>query len=362
VNNVLVELRTDEGQVGLGESPGRPNAAVMETAIGSCRPFVVGQDPFGIERIVTLLKHLGNWHFFERLGNMAIAGIEMALWDLVGKATGQPVHRLLGGLVRDRVPCMYYLYRYPLDEMMRRAKAAAAEGFRSVYFKVGHDTAADIEAVAAVREAIGPGVDLRIDANEAWSAGAAVRIITQLERYDLEWVEQPTPADDIESLAYVRRAVHTPIAANQSSWTLPEVQRVLRADAADVVVTDQYQSGGLLGYKKAAALCEASAIPISHHAWGELGVGNAAGAHVVAATPNFLSPGQSYIPNLADDIIAGGVPRLEGGCLTVPQGPGLGVALDADRVGRAAERYRRDGGFPARVLHDAADLPTIPRN
>jgi L-alanine-DL-glutamate epimerase-like enolase superfamily enzyme len=360
VTQVLIEVFTDEGVTGLGESISRPNARVIEAAVQSMKPLLVGADPHNIEGIVNNLRHVGGWHFFERVGNVAIGGVEMALWDIVGKASGRPVYELLGGMVRDRMPVMYYLFRFPLDEMVKRAKAAIADGYTTIYFKVGHNIHEDIEAVEAVRQAIGNKGEIRIDANEAWTPGTAIRFIKQIEKFDVEWVEQPTPMKDMDALARVRRAVQTPIAANQTSWTFEDVQQVLKADAADVVVIDQYQTGGLLTYKKAVALCEASGIPVNHHSWGELGVGTAAGAHIVASSPPFLYANQSYVMIHQDDIVVGGLPEVKNGSTAIPRGPGLGVELDPDRVAQAAERYRKEGEFPARLAHDVS-VTVIPK-
>lgn len=222
VTQCLIEVETDSGLTGRGESICRPNAKVIEAAVQSCKPLLAGAAPNNIEGIVNNIRHLGDWHFFERVGNVAIAGIETALWDIVGQASGKPVYELLGGMVRDRMPIIYYLFRFDLDVMMRRAQ----------------------KAVEAVRSAVGNKAGIRIDANEAWTPGAAVRFIKQIERFDVEFVEQATPAKDFDGLAHVRRATNTPIGANQSSWTLQDVLQVVNKDAADVIVTDQYTTGG----------------------------------------------------------------------------------------------------------------------
>jgi L-alanine-DL-glutamate epimerase-like enolase superfamily enzyme len=361
VTEVLVEIKTDEAFNGLGECISRPNARVIEAAVQSMKPFLIGKDPRNIEAIVNNLRNVGGWGFFERVGNVALGGVETALWDIVGKACGKPIYELFGGMVRDRMPIMFYLFRFETDEMVRRAKIAVSQGYRTVYFKVGHNIRADIEAVEAVRDAVGKEVEIRIDANEAWTPGSAIRFIKQIEKFDLEWVEQPTPAKDIDALARVRRAVNTPIAANQTSWTFQDVQEVLKRDAADVIVIDQYMTGGLLTYKKAVALCEASGIPVNHHSWGELGVATSAAAHVVASSPPFLYANQSYVMIHEDDVILGGLPRVENGSIAVPKQPGLGIQLDPDRVARGVERFRREGEFPARVAHDQMEVTVMPK-
>ncbi len=155
----------------------------------------------------------------------------------------------------------------------------------------------------------------------------------------------------------------TPIAANQTSWTFHDVQEVLEWDAADVIVIDQYQTVGLLTYKKAIALCEVSGIPVNHHAWGELGIGTAAAAHSVASSPPFLSANQSDVMLHEYDIISWGLPKISNGSIPipVPAGPGLGGELDADRVAQAAECYRKEGDFPARLAHEKVEVTVIPK-
>src|SRR5439155_21725932 len=123
---------------------------VIEEAIQSMRPFLIGADPRNIEGIINNVRHIGGWSFFERVGNVAIGGVEMALWDIVGKACGKPLYELFGGMVRDRMPVMYYLFRFPLEEMAKRAKKAIADGYTTIYFKVEHDIHSDIAAVEGV--------------------------------------------------------------------------------------------------------------------------------------------------------------------------------------------------------------------
>ena len=358
---ILIEVETDEGIMGLGECICRPNSQVIEAAILSAKPFLLGRDPRNIERILNDLRSLGNWSFFERVGNVMMGGIETALWDILGKASGQPLYFLLGGLLRERIPIFYYLLRFPLDEMVRRARQAVSEGYQTIFFKVGGDLNGDIAAIEAVRDAVGTNANIRVDANEAWTPGTAIRFIKQVEKFDLEWVEEPVIINDLNALAHVRRSVNTPIAANQSSWTLYDAKRILQANAADVLVIDQWQMGGLLFYKKAAALAEAYGVGVNHHSWGETSVGHFAGFHVVASSPNFLYANQSYLMMREDDIIQGGPPKIEQGCVEIPHGPGIGVELDREAVGKAAERYRRDGPYAAREGRDDLPVTLIPQ-
>ncbi len=360
VTELLIEIETDEGITGLGECICRPNAEVIEAAVLSAQPYLIGKDPRNINAIVSNFKYLGNWNFFERIGNVVLGGVETALWDILGKFARLPLYSLLGGLLRERIPIFYYLPRLGLDEMALRARKAVEEGYKTVFFKVGHDIHGDIEAVEAVRDAVGKRINIRIDANEAWTPGTAIRVIKQMEQYDIEWVKEPVMMKDLSALAHVRRAVKTPIAANQSSWTLYDVKDVLHQGAADVLVIDQWQVGGLSAYKKSAALAEAYGIGMNHHSWGETSVGHFAAFHVVASSPNFLYANQSYLGMREEDIIKGGLPEIEEGCVRVPHGPGIGVELDPDRVNQAAERYQKEGAYLAREAHQELEVTFVP--
>lgn len=338
--SVLVEVHTDEGLTGLGEAGAYPTAEIVQAVLDSVRPLVVGESPFDIERISKRIDVVGTWHHV-RTTNPGIAAVEMACWDLVGKACGQPLVNLFGGRVRDRAEAFYYLPRTDADGVRAAAAAAVAEGFSTAYLKVGWGDPEDDRAlVAAAREGGGTGLKLRVDANEAWSAGAAVRIIRDLEPYDLELVEQPVSGRNLDAMAYVRGRVGVPLLANEATWTRYDVLACIQRQAADVVSLDNQMDGGLLNLKRGAGICEAAALPVVKHSLGELGVATYAAAHVIVSTPNFLHASQSYASLLADDVIAGGAPAYVDGGLPVPEAPGIGVELDRDRVERYAALYR----------------------
>ncbi len=359
--SVLIEVETDEGLVGLGEAAAYPSAAIVLAVLASLEPLVLGADPRQIERLVRRIELVGTWHHVKAT-SPAIAAVEMACWDIVGKAAGQPLVNLFGGRFHDRVEYFYYVARSHPDEVAAEAKRAASAGFRTCYLKVGNDDPrVDIERVAALRDGAGPDMALRVDANEAWSAGAAVGIITELERYRLELVEQPVSGRNLSEMAYLRGRINTPLLANEASWTRYDQLAVIRAGAADVVSVDNQMDGGLLNLKRGAGLCEAAGLPVVKHSLGELGVALAAALHVIAATPNFRHANQAYGALLADDVtdgFGGGVESYVDGTLTVPDGPGLGVRLDPDKVASHAERYREHGTEYA--FHDDDVLTRAP--
>jgi L-alanine-DL-glutamate epimerase-like enolase superfamily enzyme len=341
--SVLIEVETDEGVVGLGEAAAYPSADVVLAVLKSIEPMVVGEDPFAIERLVRRIDLVGTWHHV-RASSPAIAAVEMACWDIAGKVCGQPLVNLVGGRFREAVEFFSYVSGATPDDVAEAARQARKKGFGTCYVKVGaDDPRVDEERVAALRDGAGPDMRIRIDANEAWSPGSAIRMIRRLERYDLELVEQPVSGRALAEMAYVRSRIDTPLLANEASWTRHDQLAVIRAGAADVLSVDNQLDGGLLNLKRSAGICEAAGLPVIKHSLGELGVALAAAVHVLAATPNARFANQGYGALLADDVTAGFGGPAEGATVTVPDGPGLGVALDPDKVERYAELYRTEG-------------------
>jgi L-alanine-DL-glutamate epimerase-like enolase superfamily enzyme len=361
--SILLEVTTDEGVTGIGEAAAYPSAEIVLAVIRSVEPLVLGEDPFAVERIIKRINVVGTWHHVKAT-SPGIAAVEMACWDIVGKVCGQPLVNLFGGRVRDRVEFFYYLSRKSPSEVATGAQRAVKAGFRTLYLKVGSDNPNDdIERVEALRDGAGPDALIRVDANEAWSSAAAVRIVRELERFGLELVEQPVSGRNLPEMAYVRGRINTPLLANEASWTRYDQLEVIRHGAADVLSVDNQTDGGLLNLKRSAGLCEVAGLPVLKHSLGELGVAVYAAVHVIASTPNFVCANQAYASFLADDVLAGAGPLpYVDGCLEVPQRPGIGVDLDPDRVTRYAGLYQRESEDFA--FHDPAALaptPVIPK-
>ena len=360
--SILIDMTTDDGLSGLGEAPAYPSADIVLAVLRSVEPLVIGEDPFAIERIMKRIQIVGTWHHVKAT-SPAIAAVEMACWDIVGKVCNQPLVNLFGGRVRDQVEFFYYLSQRPPEAVAQDAQRGRQQGFRTFYLKVGSDNPVDdIERVEAVRDGAGPEALIRVDANEAWSAGAAIRIVREMERFGLELVEQPVSGRNLAEMAYVRSRINTPLLANEASWTRYDQLDVIRHGAADVISVDNQMDGGLLNLKRSAGLCEAAGIPVLKHSLGELGVAVCAAVHVMASTPNFVCANQSYASLLADDVVEGGPLPYVHGRLAVPTGPGLGVRVDEERVARYADLYQREGALFA--FHDAAALfatPVLPK-
>ncbi|MQA95152.1 MAG: mandelate racemase [Streptosporangiales bacterium] len=368
--SVLLEVDTDEGVTGLGEASAYPSADVVLAVLRGLEPLVVGADPMRIEALIRRIDLVGTWHHVK-MTSPAIAAVEMACWDILGKVCGQPLVNLLGGRFRDSVPFFYYVARSDPGEVEAEAQLATEAGFSTCYLKVGlRDGAAgsrfDLDRVAALRSGAGRDALLRVDANESWSPGTAIRMIKEMERYGLELIEQPVSGRNLDEMAYVRGRVDTPLLANEASWTRQDQLAVIRAGAADVLSVDNQMDGGLLNLKRSAGICEAAGLPVVKHSLGELGVALAAAVHAIAATPNFRYANQAYPALLAGDItkgFGGGLDGYQDGHVPVPTGPGLGVELDHDKVEEYADLYRSDGADFS--FHDEAaqaGTPALPKH
>ena len=342
---MLVEVLTDDTVVGLGESVcTHTSMDVMKGIVESAKKFILHRDPFNIEKIVRDFYSLGGWHFHKHTANHVLAGVEMALWDVIGKACGKPLCQIWGGTLRDAVPFTVYIIRDKPETMIMEAQRYLEMGYRTFDVKVGIDPDEDLAIVKSIRDTVGDDVSLRVDANQMWSPGTAVRNIRKLEKLDLEYVEQPVIASNLDAMAMLRRRTGVPIASDESSSTLDDVHNVIKREAADVILIDARKLGGLWACKKAAAVAEAAGIPVVMHTSGEAGIATAAFSHVIASTPNFNFANQTLYQYLTDDIVAEKF-ELEQGRLRLPTGPGLGVRLDDAKVSKYSELYTSRGAL-----------------
>jgi L-alanine-DL-glutamate epimerase-like enolase superfamily enzyme len=342
--SVLVELETDEGAVGLGESPvvwaARPEATVA--LIDAVRPLLIGADPLANDVLRRRLYAESGMAHLGMGATWALSGIDCALWDILGRVTGQPLHRLWGGEWRLRSPFYGDVPPGELEAMADDARAWVARGFRTLYLKVGFGGDLDVARVRCIREAVGDGPRIRVDANQSWSAGAARTIVGRLAAFDLEYVEQPTPAGNLDEMAALRPMLPVPILAHEASLGVEGSLATITRQAADALQLDPRFDAGIMGARTAALMAEAAGLPVVTHTWGELGVATAAVLQLHAAHRNFVLDNQTYYWNLEDDVIAGGLMTWHGCELDVPCGPGIGVDLDRERVLHYAKLYERE--------------------
>jgi len=343
-NLVLFAVHTDEGVTGYGESICEDQRAVVAYGELIARQFV-GHSPGDVEAILRSVWTEGRWKMFPQFTNLLVAGIEVACWDALGRALGVPTRTFFGGAVQDELDYFGFLQGDEPEKLAAHARELAGAGFRVIYLKVGRGARDDDACVAAVREAIGPEPLLRIDPNEAWDRATAVERIRRLERYDLDWVEQPTPAGDVNGLAHVRRSVNVKIAADQAVFTTRQLLHVLEKEAADVVVQGSHDAGGLLRFRQQAFICDAHGLRVNRHAFMESEISFYANAQVASTIPNLTSGNQVMHQLLAERLTAGPPPAIDGGRFRLNDAPGHGFELDEDSVARAHERWRRDGAY-----------------
>jgi L-alanine-DL-glutamate epimerase-like enolase superfamily enzyme len=355
-SGLIVELQTDEGPVGIGEAPG-PTLPAIETLIDrEFTQFLLGEDPLRIEWLLHRMEEYSrNW---SGLGAYAIAGIEMALLDLKGKAAGISVAELLGGYCRESVPVVGYLF---IDDPAANAAKAADfvdAGHTELKLKVGRDLSQDYDTLAAIRERVGFGVKLRIDANMNWSVPAAIKWIRALEEFDLQYVEQPVPDFDLEGMAQVRRSVSTPIAADEACTSLRSALELIKADACDVFVVYPSEAGGLTRATQIAALAAAAGKWCAIGSWAELGVATTANAHLAASSVHFPFANDTHYPLQLNDVLADTV-EIDDGRIGVSHEPGLGITLDPGNLAYLAGLELRESPFYDDIRGDAPSVGQI---
>lgn len=339
-STLLIEVFTDEGLVGLGEAPGVPFPDVVQLVVHEFEHLLRGMDPLDVIEFNRRCIGSQSWHRFRSLANYALGGIDIALWDLAGKKLGQPLHRLLGGALRDRIDIYGWVPRKAPDEMREDARRFREQGFGVLYAKVGLGVERDAADLAAIREGAGYGVELRVDANGAWTPSQAVREIRRLERFELSWVEQPVTEDDFDGFEHVRRSVGTPLCIDQGAQTNPLAYRAITRRLADFICLDVHRMGGILPLKEMSAMAKEANIGVCRHAGPEYGISSMAHLHVLATLPNLTTGNQTYGTMIVDDIVHQPTRSFENGCLRVPDGPGIGVTLDPAKVAKYAEMYR----------------------
>lgn len=342
---ILVEVHTDEGVVGYGESIGTASAEGIQSYIKLAGASCVGHSPFENAGLMSsayqVLFQLMGTCSSPRFAGQILAGLEMALWDVMGKATGRAVHELLGGAVRDEIKYFGFPQGETAEEIASQAKQMAQAGYEVIYVKVGRGDALDLAIAKQVRDAIGPDKRFRMDPNEHWSPVRAKRMIQKMSEFDVEFIEQPTNCESVSALAQVRANSPIAIAADQLVFTPYDTFNVCREKAADLIVLGLHETGGLLRFSKCAHIAEAAGIDICLHGLYETGITSCA-ANQVGATISNLDDGNQYMNHLlAWDIISSPNLEMRDGALPVLGGPGLGFDLDWDAVGKAGELFQK---------------------
>ena len=233
---IVIEIQTTEGITGLGESVCFHNPAeAIKAFIDYTKPFLIGQDPFDTERIGKRIEGLGGWNFSRQFAGYALGGIDMALWDIIGKVCDQPVYKLLGGKIREKSECFKFIHHNQPEIMANEAKEAVGHGYRTIYCKYINIEHLE-KAIQAIREAIGDEPKLWVDFNGTLSPGFAIEFLKKMEQFRIDIAEQPVLPSNLDGMAYVRNSVSAQILAHESSWTLYDTLNVIARGAADIII------------------------------------------------------------------------------------------------------------------------------
>lgn len=345
---LVVEIRTDNGLIGWGDcyGPAAVNRAIIDNVL---KAGLIGRDPFDVEVLWEELYNKIKDYGLTGMTISSISGIDIALWDLIGKAVKQPIHKLIGGAFRAKLQAyatgLYFRDMNRLnEEAVEEARGYVEQGFKAIKMKIGLGSITkDIDRVAAVRDAIGPDVQLMVDANHCFNVPQAIAIGRELQKLDIHWFEEPISPEDLDGYVEVTRKLDMAIAGGENEFTKFGFRRIIEKRAMDIVQPDVCAAGGITECKKIATLAQASSLQCVPHAWGTA-IGLAATMHYLASlpfsppclvpVPPMLEYEQTFNP-FRDELSTTDLTHTEG-FVTVPDGPGLGIEINRDVL----ERYK----------------------
>jgi galactonate dehydratase len=345
---VFLELESNTGLVGLSEVRMVARTRTLVACLEELAPrYVLGSDPFDVERLAWNIQR-GDYDRPGEVSQSALASFEVASWDLMGQALGVPVWQLIGGRFHTRVPAYangwYQTERDPA-KIAALAEHVVAKGYRALKLDpFGHASAElaaperrhAVRVVAAVREAVGPDVEIMLEMHGRFTSATAAAMAKLLEPYTPAWIEEPTPPENPIAYRSVRAATHLPIATGERAHTMEDIRTFIEQGLVDIVQVDLTHFGGFLAMKRLAGWADAYGLQLApHNVCGP--VGTMANLHFAVATPNYkvLEHFNDFADSWVHDLVAGG-PRIDAsdGCFVAPDRPGLGVALDHDACAR----------------------------
>ena len=327
----LLRVDTDAGVSGLGSCSG--NGELIEAIVEKVlKPLLVGMDPTAIDEIWDKAYFRGGHKEFgtRGVGVVALSGIDVALWDILGKARGVPLYELLGGKCRDKVP-VYATALYPEEpsKVAKRARGFAEQGFHGVKIKVGFDLDQDIRIVRAVRQELGKDFVVMTDANQGYTLDVALKAADTFADSGAYWLEEPLFVEDIEGHAILRERGKTPIAVGENLHMSYAFENFIVRGAVDFIQPDVARAGGITEIKKITALASKHKVPVSFHTWGD-GVALAASVHLAAALKDCIVMELDYTYNPLREELLREPFKVANGYLIPPEKPGLGIELNEE--------------------------------
>jgi len=358
----ILELITDEGIIGLGEIGGGDQRG----ALLKLKPRIVGMDPFNLEAIK--LKVLRSIYY---LSNSRLYGaIEIACLDIMGKACNVPINKLIGGSLRSEIPMIGYLFwrydrpggghdKYAEDMADLCVELKETLGVTAMKLKAGvMEPMEEVRVLELCRERLGDKFGLRIDPNGVWSVATAVKAGRRLEDLEIQYFEDPSWG--LEGMRRVKEQVRIPLATNMYPNKFDDLGPAIHMNSIDIVLTDLHYWEGPRGVKDLTAICQTFNLGVAMHSGSEFGIELAAMLHTASTIPAMTMEGDAHYHYLEDDIIVGGKMQYVNGAIKVPEGPGLGVTLDEEKMEKYERYFEKMGDYYARFHQDPYRLDWYP--
>ncbi len=338
----LARIETEDGTVGWGECISMwPEASLAVKTVIECglAPLLRQKDPRDTEALWQSMKAHTWWYGEGGIASFAISALDMALWDLKGKALGVPLYQLLGGKVNPRLRACASTHpnKAGIEALAQELARYAAQGYTALKVgfgkrgdaRLGVDPKRDVAFVQAARDALGDGVDLMIDIGNGvkWDTAHAIHMAQEFERFDICWYEEPLHPTNRDGYARLRRAVHLPIATGEREWTVTGYRRLIESGVADIIMVDPGRAEGVTGFWKVIQLTAQTGLSANAHTWSSA-VNAAASLHLTAAAPHYIVFELKPLPNPMQDELVTNPIRQRDGWIDVPEGPGLGVEVD----------------------------------
>ena len=342
----LVKMETDNGLVGWGECIAQfPEAALAVKILieQGFAPLLLGRDPTENHVLFQLLKDHCWWYGDTGMANFAISALDIALWDLKGKALGLPIHNLLGGQVHDRLRACASTHpsKPRLEDLAKELADHVAHGYTAVKVgfgktgqaNLGVDPQRDIDYVRLVREALGDEPDFIVDLGKKtrWNYALGVKMSREFEKYNLRWIEDPFSPTDLEAYQHLRQSIHTQVATGEREWTPAGYRRLIDAGAADIYLADPGRVEGITGLKQVIDMTAAAHLFFNPHTWSSA-INTAAALHLTATASNYIVFELKPVPSPMQYELVTQPIEQHGGWVAVPNRPGLGIEIVEDTV------------------------------
>lgn len=340
---MLLKMETDDGITGWGEAfgPAAVNKAIIDHVYA---PLIINRDPFDSEVIWEELYNKLRDHGQKGSPVEAISAIDIALWDIKGKALKLPIYKLLGGAPRERVmPYATGLYRRKCEDITRELVSEAAfyaeQGFKAIKLKIGFGIEDDIKVIKEIRMIIGDSILLMVDANHAYNANNAIKLSRKMEEHNIFWFEEPVPPEDIDGYIEVKNKTFIPVAGGEAEFSRYGFQHLLNRRAVDIVQPDCCVTGGISEFRKIAVLASVNNIQCYPHIWGSV-VALHTGLHCAFSLPHYppsLTPDEMLLeldrtPNIFREELTKKKLTIRDGYIGLPDSPGLGVDIDEELI------------------------------